>query len=319
MERNVKECKEMKKTTIPRDTLPYIILRRRLYIFPTGYGFLFLLTLFAMLVGSINYNNNLGFIMTFLLGSMFFISLFHSYMNLHGLKLISIKSNPVFAGDYAFFELLFRNSSRTRFAIRPYLNKMEKMPFDDFNTGDSVLRVSLKTARRGYLRPERISLESVYPFGLVRSWTHIEVPMHCLVYPRSKKSPFKAGWMYGEDEKDGLLERRGTEDFKGMRAYQAGDSMNHISWKTLSRGQGLMTKEFVNYSGKAVRIDLQLLNFGDLDDKISWLTDMILLAEGDRRDYALYLAELKLGPSQGPAHRHECLKALALYKGHADG
>ena len=44
--------------------------RRRIYALPTRYGILFAVMLFVMLLGSINYNNSLGFLLTFLLASM---------------------------------------------------------------------------------------------------------------------------------------------------------------------------------------------------------------------------------------------------------
>ncbi|HWM27174.1 MAG TPA: hypothetical protein VNQ14_01850, partial [Woeseiaceae bacterium] len=40
---------------------------RRIYILPTGVGAIFALMTFAMLLGSMNYNNNLSFLLTFLL------------------------------------------------------------------------------------------------------------------------------------------------------------------------------------------------------------------------------------------------------------
>ncbi len=40
---------------------------KRIYILPTGVGFVFALMTFAMLLGSMNYNNNLSFVLTFIL------------------------------------------------------------------------------------------------------------------------------------------------------------------------------------------------------------------------------------------------------------
>ena len=53
-------------------TLPHTLQPNRLKIRPTRYGNVFILLLLGMFVGSINYNNNLGFLLTFLLASMAF-------------------------------------------------------------------------------------------------------------------------------------------------------------------------------------------------------------------------------------------------------
>ena len=41
-------------------TIPVVLGLRNIYILPTSYGMLYLTVLGAMLIGSINYNNNLG-------------------------------------------------------------------------------------------------------------------------------------------------------------------------------------------------------------------------------------------------------------------
>ena len=47
----------------------------RVYILPTGVGLVFGIMGFAMLLGSMNYNNNLSFVLTFLLAGLGFVSM----------------------------------------------------------------------------------------------------------------------------------------------------------------------------------------------------------------------------------------------------
>ena len=47
----------------------------RVYILPTGVGMIFGLMAFAMLLGSMNYNNNLSFVLTFILVGLGFVSM----------------------------------------------------------------------------------------------------------------------------------------------------------------------------------------------------------------------------------------------------
>jgi hypothetical protein len=48
--------------------------------------------------GSINYNNNLGFLLTFLLGSLGLTAMMHTFAMLYGLRLTAATATPVFAG-----------------------------------------------------------------------------------------------------------------------------------------------------------------------------------------------------------------------------
>ena len=77
--------------------------RSHLTLRPTQHGILFIAILIAMLLGSINYNNNAGFTLVFLLGTMTLISLFHSYKNLVGLEMTQTHVQPVFIGESIVF------------------------------------------------------------------------------------------------------------------------------------------------------------------------------------------------------------------------
>ncbi len=134
--------------------------------FPTRYGWLFVVVLLGMLMGSTNYNNNLGFIFTFLLGSMMLISLVHSYRNIQGIRLDEIQARPVFASQEAIFEIKLCLSVRQRVALRFSL---------DGNQGDVVnimpdavgrVLIAVPTKKRGRLSPGELTIASEYPFGL---------------------------------------------------------------------------------------------------------------------------------------------------------
>ena len=59
----------------------------RVYILPTGVGLVFGLMAFAMLLGSMNYNNNLSFVLTFFLIGIGFVAMHQCQRNLVGLEL----------------------------------------------------------------------------------------------------------------------------------------------------------------------------------------------------------------------------------------
>ena len=92
------------------DLFPFQLIRRRIYIIPNKSGLLLGLILAVMLFGSINYNNNMGFIFTFLLASMVVVSTFHSYRNLAGLTLNSPQAHNACLGEKIKFSLWMKTT-----------------------------------------------------------------------------------------------------------------------------------------------------------------------------------------------------------------
>jgi hypothetical protein len=96
--------------TAPSGAPPYIeIPGRRLYILPTRRGAMFAALLFLMLVGSINYNNSLGHVFTFLLTGIACVAMLSIYRNLLGVEISAGDARPVFAGQRATIPLRLHN------------------------------------------------------------------------------------------------------------------------------------------------------------------------------------------------------------------
>jgi hypothetical protein len=86
-------------------TAPLRLSQRRIFIIPTRGGLLFALALVVMLLGAINYNLALGHALVFLLAGLGIIGMVHTFRNLHGLIITPGRSEPVFAGEMAHFQL----------------------------------------------------------------------------------------------------------------------------------------------------------------------------------------------------------------------
>src|SRR3954469_895964 len=78
---------------------PIFLTQRRVYILPTRNGLVFAIALVLMLVGSINYNLSLGYVLTFLLAGMGIVSILHTFRNLAHLSVTPGRVEPVFSGD----------------------------------------------------------------------------------------------------------------------------------------------------------------------------------------------------------------------------
>ncbi len=87
-----------------------VTLRRgRIYILPTGLGAAFGVMLVAMLLGSLNYGNNLGLALTFLLAALGVVAMHACHRNLEQLVARPAGTEPPFAGQDAVFRIALAN------------------------------------------------------------------------------------------------------------------------------------------------------------------------------------------------------------------
>lgn len=295
------------------EVLPIYCHRRRVYILPTNHGLLFLGILFAMLLGSINYNNNLGFMLVFLLGGVALASMMHTYRNLLGLAIHAVSARPAFAGGVIRFEIKVGAGAVRRRAIGFVIaDNPPALAFIPAG-GEEVVEVTAAAENRGLFRPGRILVWTRYPLGLFRAWAVLTPDVACLVYPKPIAGPVRQHPGGGDGDGGGETNRSGADDFAGLKPYQPGDAINRIAWKSLSRGHGVFVREFTAAGGAAVMLELEDLPGRDLEWRLSRLCDMVLKTHAMNVDYGLRLPGLAIAPAQGDRHKHRCLKELAMY------
>ncbi len=294
-------------------TVPLTLGLRNIYILPTGYGMLYLTVVGAMLAGSINYNNNLGFLLTFLLGSLGMTAMMHTYSMLYGLRLESATAEPVFAGEAVDVEIKVDGIDRPRTGIRWYFNPADPSR-EDFRSGEPArVRVQARTVHRGLFDPGWLRIVSDYPLGLFQAWARINIDLQCLVYPRPVSAPEPGTRTLSAHREGYIAQTPGVEDFLGLAAYQPGDSPGRIHWQAYSRGRGLHTKTFAGQAGKSLMLDIEDVQGDDIERKLSILCFHILKAHHQRRSFGLRLAGQLFPAANGRVHRDRCLRALALY------
>ena len=285
----------------------------RIRWFPTRYGWLFVVALLGMLMGSINYNNNLGFLFTFLLGSMLLVSLVHSYRNIQGIVVDEIQALPVFETQDAIFELKLRSLPRQRLAVRFSLDDSEEALVDRIPGSCARVSVALPARKRGRVSPRELHILSEYPFGLFDFHTTCQIFTDCLVYPK----PVPVQKLSMQDllqahSAEGVA-RESVEDFKGLRTFQNGDATQHIFWKAFSKGQGLMVKEFMGSASPCFCFSWEKIKPDHVEKKLSMLCGMVLKAHGLKLKYGISLPGHLITPDKGEHHKHACLRALALF------
>lgn len=291
---------------------PVRLTRRRIYILPTRHGLVFGLVLLAMLIGAINYQNGLAYLLTFLLGSLGIVSILHSYRNLHGLLIHFGQPAAVFAGERASFPLQLENPlGHARYALR--LQGQGEIACSDLPANDAHwLPLPMPAQRRGLQSAGRLVLSSSYPLGLFRAWSYLYPAQQLLVYPHPE-GPRELPPTQQQDDGGEGLGGRGGEDFDSLRPYHDGDSLKHVHWKALARGQGLVTKQFGGGGSSVLWLHWEQTGRQDAEQRLSALCRWVLEADSRGIVYALSLPHQQIPPASGPAQRKRCLEALALY------
>ena len=93
-----------------------------------------------------------------------------------------------------------------------------------------------------------MTLSSEFPMGLWHAWAYVHFPLAGIAFPTPEVDPppLPPG-DFGQD--DASVTRGADADLAGLRAYQPGDPLQRIAWKSVARGAGWHTKQFEGGSG----------------------------------------------------------------------
>ncbi|HTT11915.1 MAG TPA: DUF58 domain-containing protein [Burkholderiaceae bacterium] len=305
--------------------------RKRVYILPTRAGALFGAAMFVLLLGSINYGLQLGFLLTFVVASMAAVGMYHTHRNLARITVRGASAEPVFAGDVISFEIALANPTpEARYALnfsfvlptrrrRGGLFRSEPPapgPWVDVaaKSAQSV-RLALPTRRRGRRACPRVRIRTVFPFGLWQAWAYLRPALDAIVYPKPEEDAPPLPMALGSGER-GLGMATSGEDFAGVRPYQRGDPQKMIAWKLAARSDDLSVKLFDAEAGGELVLDyLALPATLDVEMRLARLARWVLDAEAAHMRYGLRLPAETVAPGSGPEHRARCLTALALFPG----
>ncbi|GAB5605800.1 DUF58 domain-containing protein [Sideroxyarcus sp. TK5] len=294
------------------ETGTVLLNQRRIYILPTRQFFGFGFVLVLMLLGDINYNLSLGYVLTFLLATTGGLSMLYAFRNMAQLEIHAGYVEPVFAGEQARFVFHFNNpGSLPRHQIHLHDDAGHETVFDLPALTSTPVELALPATKRGWLDSGRLTLYTRFPLGLFNAWSYIHFDVRALVYP--KPAAPQALPIAAAPDGSGKTTIRGDEDFAGLRNYVPGDAMPRIAWKALAREQGLQVKEFSAQQGQQLWLDWSQLPDIAQERKLELLTRWVLDADTQGLHYGLRLPDGEVIPQHGPAHRAECLRRLALY------
>lgn len=286
---------------------------RRIYILPTRAGVIYAAVMLAMLLGSMNYSNNLGFALTFLLSSIGIISIYHCHRNIADTWLHFTGSQPAFSGESVRFNFVVENQSNyVRTQLRFGHDGRQEI-CDTLATGArQQVSVRIDSTHRGWLKLPRLLLSTRYPLGLLRAWAWINMDISEVVYPQPASIAPASRTNHAGTTTSGQS-AHGDDDFSGLRNYRLGDPPKRIAWKVLARTGEMLVSEYHGGAPDLTWIDWHDHPVGDTEERLALLTKRVLDADVSGSAWGLRLPDRIIGPERGATHRHQCLQALALY------
>ena len=301
------------------DTL--VLTQRNVYIVPTGAGWMLAVTLLVLLVASINYQLNLGYLLTFLLAGSALVGMHLSHATLRGLRLHLQPPEPCFAGSSATLQVELTNERRTPrhgIAVATRGHAGPAWTWTDVPAqGQARVQIGFATHRRGLHALPAIVCETRFPLGTFRVWAYWLPASKVLVYPapESPVPPLPPG--EPRSGGTGQATTRGVGEFDGVRAYRRGDPLKLVVWKKAAQALAGGTDALVSRDAQAVSrlelwLDPALAGLPEREARLARVTAWVLQAERQGLRYGLRLPGTEIAPDTGPAHQRRCLEALAL-------
>ena len=297
---------------------------RNIFVLPSTAGCMLGITLLVLLVASINFQLNLGYLLTFLIAGSALASVWLGHRNLHGLQLQLAALQPVYQGERASVPVVLQvhRGARPRHGLSVALNRLQG-PLAWVHTdvqANAPQQVVLGSIphQRGWHRVPRIVLETRYPLGVFRLWTYWQPQARLLVYPAPETPPPPIQHHPHAQAGHSVAPPSGTVEQDGVRAYQRGDAMRSIVWKkaatAMARGSGdLVVRTGQASTAHTLWLEASATGLSDTEAQISRLTAWALQAHALPAPWGLKLPSgLVIAPASGPQHLATCLAALAV-------
>ena len=287
---------------------------RNLYIVPSPFGGLWLLSGAVLYVVGINSSSNGPVLLALLQLGLLLLSLFLTHLNLQGLELRCLEPSPSCSDEPAPLALLaITNQPRPSLKLR-WLTPMDRPQHQQLvhlPAGSTTLTVPWLPPHRGLQFPGRLLIHTTAPLGLFRCWAYWEPPLAVAIAPARRPGPVQ------EVEPPSIGPTRttrpdgsGSDDFAELAPLRPQDGLQRVDWKTLARGKGWYNKRFG--ADRSTEVWLTPATGLPLEQALEHLCERLCsgLAAGQRLGLLLP-GSIAIAPGSGEAQRRRCLQALA--------
>lgn len=285
--------------------------RGNLFILPSRFGLGYLLLCLALFVLGTNYQNNLILALTLLLLSLFVTSILHAYFNLAGL---TVSAEPLGLGQVGsplslHLRLCSPHPVQGLQLTHPQAlgSQLERLERTD------QLTLLFAPDRRGPFAPSRFTLQSHYPLGLLRCWTHLDLAQKTLIAPRPVPCSLPLTGLAGQGDTLQRAAYAPPEELAELRPYRPGEPLSRLAWRQLAQGRGKLTKVFDAPQGPAQWLDLAQTHGADLEQRLGQLCHQVQQLSQRQQPFGLKLGHWQLPPDTGAEQTRQALSALARF------
>jgi uncharacterized protein (DUF58 family) len=305
----------------------WLLGQRNIYILPTRAGLAFAATLLVMLLAAINYQLNLGFVLTFLLAGAGIVSMHMTHGSLRGLTLHLRPPQPVFAKQPALLEVVLTNAGGARHGLGlrlldatgpsstgPQGLRGHSTVWCDVQAlGQTTAHLSMLPAQRGWHAVPTLVIETVFPFGLFRAWSIWRPAARVLAWPQPETPVPPLPASHGSDGDDQGLRSGDGSELDGVRPWRRGDTMRQVVWKKVARSGELVSRETSSTAPRTLWLGWEHTAISDTEARLSRLAAWVLAAERAGLACGLTLPGQALQPGLGDAHRRAALDLLGQW------
>lgn len=272
-------------------------------IFIYQQGYLYLILILITFVAGVNYANNLILGFCFLISSVLCISFYLTFKQLHGLNIQVTVTEIGQVDECIELQLHFEQSQKElRYLWIKTDHYLEKILISELK---QKISISFLAQHRGQFHYPNLMIYSVYPFGLVRAWTHLYLKKSAWIAPKAEIYHLENKQYLNSPETD-------MDEFRELRDFQIGDSLHAVSWKQAAQGQGLYIKVFELHQHEPnIEIHYTHMPSTQHEEKLSLMMGLIEQCEQMQCAYSLVLPHTELVMGRGEKHLLQAKKLLA--------
>ncbi len=160
-------------------------------------------------------------------------------------------------------------------------------------------------------------VETRFPFGLFRAWTHWRPASPVLAYPRPEAGA--PALPAAQSTPGGVAQARQAQggELDGVRAWRRGDGLRQVVWKKVARSGELVSRDTTAETSRELWLDWQATQAAEGGDTEARLSRLSRLAAGGRTAgpglWAASLPARQFAPDRGELHQRALLRELALW------
>ncbi len=246
--------------------------RSKIIIYPNWNGvglgfFVFLCFLIAVF-----YENNFGLLLSIIIFFIFFISIFVSNQNLNHLSINALDNYYLEAKKKGVIDIQVINHVNEKKLNIDLDYKKQNLIELNFTKKINTIRLNEQYLERGTFSIGKITLKSIYPFGIIRTKRYFNLQSKIVVFPNKLQPNINL-----LNEFNINLKGHANDEFEGIEDYKNGDSFSKIAWKKSIIKNKKYIKKFEEPK-KENNLILNLdnykdINFEDLLSYVSYIVD----------------------------------------------